>query len=1193
MEEENVQVVLRLRPLSEKERRQGEENVWKVYEGASVVLRREVEDHMPVRKYTQSAAAFNFDRCFGPASTNELVYEATIKGMVDSTVNGINATVFMYGQTGSGKTFTMLGYDQKKGVYNKTLVQEAKRSKSQAKLRDNTPEITFEQKMKQHIASEQAMADTQLENKTGLLIQALKNLFTKIKSSEDKTFFVKCSYVEIYNDQIYDLLQRAENIGDTLQVCEDTAKDMFYIRGVREEAIDDWTDAIEKLKRGEVNRHYARTVMNHSSSRSHTIFRVYIQSLVSSWNHKGEPGHSPAYVTESWFNFVDLAGSEKVSNHDQVEEGNRLELRVKEGKSINKSLFFLTQVIKLKSEGKKTHIPYRNSPLTKILRSSLGGNSRTAIVLCVNPTYSHLEQTLSTMRFGLSAKKIQNKISANVITRNDDEAVKIMIADYEKKLRDNEKDRELLREKEKKLLKKINELENKTVHWAKKMKATQNLKFIDFTGSVPEKDFEHVLLDYQKYRVAHMDEVGLIDFPKKSHSKYSEFCGVMRTKVLEAWKSEHEVFGDLDHECLNKAYHTPSGQLAMALLEKVKNSVDSDLALYNRVQDNWQKLGLETNFVYLVDQIQTLAQITRNNIGKVDQLSNLCEDEAQSSKQIRREKEIFEGKLNVSRLSDEEFEGIASKVEEFECRIAVERKRRHTIAMIRESAPRANIDPAVLESLVNALPVDAYIEAPNEEEDAMEAAQSAYLDKIRLQCKQDSAAVTEFESLEGPSQQEMNDLVFKGCDDLLIQRNDFVSYHTQNWAEFMKRLDDHQREMRELYWNKLRATEELSKKGIKDDESLKGVWLDVDQILEQNRAQDGREEGDNASVSGLSVSQVSRAPRRKAEQAADSPLDSENEKSLGSDTEAGRPRVRSDSLERPATRYRLVEDLEAPQDPDDDARDDFEVETEDQGSASDYDPEVRRFSDLPITFVKASTKSHHIASTPKMSLEGLHGLEKVGQTRDEHVRNPVPIKQKQGPEGHGSPGTKQGPVQPLADSRSNAGRAKAGGDRLAQSPRPAKAEPPGILAGGKDGLADRQLRKADPGPLSTGAGTHKSPGSRSLSKKSAHDREKSPTFGDEKTRNTDNSRFESTSIASSKGQQMISPPVEKLSKHNTHSEMFHDSALSISSKISTNKQTKADELLAELLKAKAMDLKANQRRGRADRVGKKLDDDDL
>jgi len=155
---------------------------------------------------------------------------------------------------------------------------------------------------------------------------------------------------------------------------------------------------------------------------------------------------------------VDLAGSEKVSNHHQHDSllssaflgsmsqtRDQSHMRVREGQHINKSLFFLTQVIALKAEGRKSeqHIPYRNSPLTKILRSSLGGNSRTAIVLCVTPAANQLEQTLSTLRFGQNAKMIQNKVVANVVKKSglEDEAeLKAIMQEYERRLNEMEKD---------------------------------------------------------------------------------------------------------------------------------------------------------------------------------------------------------------------------------------------------------------------------------------------------------------------------------------------------------------------------------------------------------------------------------------------------------------------------------------------------------------------------------------------------------------------------------------------------------------------------------------------------------------------------------------------------------------------------------------------------------------------------------
>lgn len=1196
MEEENVQVVLRLRPVNEKERKQGEENVWKVYEGASVVLRPEVEDHMPTRKYTQAQMAFNFDRCFGPTTTNEAVFDATVRGMVDSAVNGINATVFMYGQTGSGKTFTMLGYDQKKGIYNKSLAgpREVSRSKSQSRLKDRAPEYSFEQRMKHHVACEEAMTDTQLENKTGLLIQALKTLFEKIKSSEEKTFFVKCSYVEIYNDQIYDLLQRAENIGETLQVCEDTLKDQFFVRGVREEAIDDWYDALDKLKRGEINRHYARTIMNHSSSRSHTIFRVYIQSLVSSWNSKGEAGASPAYVTESWFNFVDLAGSEKVSNHDQLEESIKAEMRVKEGKHINKSLFFLTQVIKLKSEGKKTHIPFRNSPLTKILRSSLGGNSRTAVVLCVNPIYSHLEQTLSTIRFGLSAKKIQNKISANVITRNDDEAVKIMIADYEKKLRDNEKDREVLREREKKLLKQISSMKKKTVDWAKKMKATQNLKFIDIAASVPETNFENLIMDYDKYNLAHMGDVGLINFPRNRSSKYSEFCSHLRSKVIETFNKENGVFGDFDHECLNKAYHTPAGEYAMLVLERLKSTADFDLILYNKIADNWNKLGLEANFVYLVEQLQALSQLARNNIGKVEQLASLCEEEAQASKQQIKRIEVLEGKLNLSALSDDAFDKLAGRVETYAARVAAERKRRETAASIVKAASEVNMPEDLITSLVQALPKDSFVPESNEEAIALEDAQAAYLERLSLQCKHDSVAVTEFESLEGPSQQEMTELVFKDCDKLLARRHQLQSEHSEHWQVYLQKTDEHRQAMKQLYAEKIQNGDALQNKGAKQQESLKGVWLDVDQILEETRAANNKEDAENMSVSQMSASQGSQTHPNKPETNADS--EGEMEKDSESASNFDPRQRRDDSLERPQPQSRSF--LDEDNDTETVEYDiGFEIEgneEEERRSNSDSDREKPKEMPMSINLGKMDKKATHTVSSPRFGVPKL-ALVDQGKSQSElekAKKKGVHLKQLPSESFSGVQLKQTGQVSGV-DSKSNQQKQRHHVDRPSQSPRPLKPDIYSSIPNMRD-AEEKPSKSRDLHRSNSGLQSSKQSPNRSVSKKAGQGRDKSPTFGDvRRSQGEKSTKVESIQTISGKPYKL--PLISQGNKPSEEEDLesLAESIFSVSTKNREPVKVVDDDLdISGMLKAKAMDLKSKYRRGRAHRTNKKDEDDE-
>ena len=177
----------------------------------------------------------------------------------------------------------------------------------------------------------------------------------------------------------------------------------------------------------------------------------------------------------------------------------------------------MTQVIKLKSEGKSgVHIPYRNSPLTKILRSSLGGNSRTIVILCVNPSFAHLEQTLSTIRFGISAKKIENNVFANIVTNSDGEAVRILLSDYEKKLRDSEREREILKSREKCLINKMTETDKLQRVVLLRLKMTQDKLSKKITNSVNESDLDKIVSDLYNPKSCGnvvMKNVGILHIP--------------------------------------------------------------------------------------------------------------------------------------------------------------------------------------------------------------------------------------------------------------------------------------------------------------------------------------------------------------------------------------------------------------------------------------------------------------------------------------------------------------------------------------------------------------------------------------------------------------------------------------------------------------------------------------------------------
>ena len=261
---------------------------------------------------------------------------------------------------------------------------------------------------------------TSATKEKGILLYALEDLFSYIKTSSSKTYCLACSYLEIYNEQVYDLL---DFTNDALSVNEDTSRG-FYVRGATEHLITSLDEILKYLETGETNRKYAATSMNHHSSRSHTIFRLNVTSVLMDPSSDS----SSSITTESALNFVDLAGSERVSSLQDTSFDNKprsssrsrenIETLLSEGKYINTSLFYLCQVINKLSERTsghtEAHIPYRNSNLTKILRSSLGGNSLTCIICTATPTLSQFEMTLSTLRFGGIAKTITNNVEANV-----------------------------------------------------------------------------------------------------------------------------------------------------------------------------------------------------------------------------------------------------------------------------------------------------------------------------------------------------------------------------------------------------------------------------------------------------------------------------------------------------------------------------------------------------------------------------------------------------------------------------------------------------------------------------------------------------------------------------------------------------------------------------------------------------------
>ncbi|XP_078206745.1 kinesin-like protein KIF15 isoform X4 [Callithrix jacchus] len=277
-------------------------------------------------------------------------------------MSGYNGTIFAYGQTGSGKTFTMMGPSE---------------------------------------------SDHFSHNLRGVIPRSFEYLFSLIdrekeKAGVGKSFLCKCSFIEIYNEQIYDLLDSASA---GLYLREHIKKGVFVV-GAVEQVVTSAAEAYQVLSGGWRNRRVASTSMNRESSRSHAVFTITVESM--------EKTNDIVNIRTSLLNLVDLAGSER--QKDTHAEG----MRLKEAGNINRSLSCLGQVITALvdlSNGKQRHVCYRDSKLTFLLRDSLGGNAKTAIIANVHPGSRCFGETLSTLNFAQRAKLIKNKAVVNEDTQ--------------------------------------------------------------------------------------------------------------------------------------------------------------------------------------------------------------------------------------------------------------------------------------------------------------------------------------------------------------------------------------------------------------------------------------------------------------------------------------------------------------------------------------------------------------------------------------------------------------------------------------------------------------------------------------------------------------------------------------------------------------------------------------------------------
>ncbi|CAM4731596.1 hypothetical protein PO909_020210 [Leuciscus waleckii] len=335
---ESVKVVVRCRPLNDREKALNCKMVVSIDSShCQCFIEKPGASEEPPKQFT-------FDGAYYMNHSTEQIYNEIAYPLVEGVTEGYNGTIFAYGQTGSGKSFTM------QGVLDPL-------------------------------------------SQRGIIPRSFEHIFETIQCAENTKFLVRASYLEIYKEEIRDLL--AKDTKQKMELKEHPERGV-YVRDLSMHTVHSVGECERIMDQGWRNRSVGFTLMNKDSSRSHSIFTIHMETCNT--DAAGEE-----HLRAGKLNLVDLAGSERQSKTGAT--GDRLQ----EATKINLSLSALGNVISALVDGRSKHIPFRDSKLTRLLQDSLGGNTRTLMVACLSPADNNYEESISTLRYANRAKSIQNR----------------------------------------------------------------------------------------------------------------------------------------------------------------------------------------------------------------------------------------------------------------------------------------------------------------------------------------------------------------------------------------------------------------------------------------------------------------------------------------------------------------------------------------------------------------------------------------------------------------------------------------------------------------------------------------------------------------------------------------------------------------------------------------------------------------
>ncbi|XP_045520395.1 kinesin-like protein KIF18A isoform X1 [Pieris brassicae] len=486
----NIKVVVRVRPLNMKEIQSNNRVVVDVVDDKMLVFDPKQETRpffyqgvqQPNKNFLKRAnkeLKFVFDDVCGQEASNQDVFETTTKEIIASLMEGYNCSVFAYGATGAGKTFTMIGT---------------------------------------------------LEN-PGITYLTMEHLFYTIDSFEkDREFDIGVSYIEVYNENVYDLLKPSST---PLQLREDS-KYGVMVAGLSLHSIRTARELLNMLEDGNKNRTQHPTDANAESSRSHAVFQVYVKMRYK----------ISSQLRMVKLSMIDLAGSERASATGCKGD------RFKEGANINKSLLSLGNCINKLADG-SNYIPYRDSKLTRLLKDSLGGNCKTVMIANVSPSSITYEDTYNTLKYAARANKIQLSIKKNIVDGD------MRLSQY---VKINEELRKKIKELEAKLslssLKTVKESdgvkEKMSQQWRQRIQSAESAhtaiesrlitnmcqqRVLALRQRLRTRAFQHLADLAHRCSSEHMEQMCVEDIPRQERAaeSYVKQCAILDTKVLSTW----------------------------------------------------------------------------------------------------------------------------------------------------------------------------------------------------------------------------------------------------------------------------------------------------------------------------------------------------------------------------------------------------------------------------------------------------------------------------------------------------------------------------------------------------------------------------------------------------------------------------------------------------------------------------------